>query len=795
MSTPSDLALAPAVAIPDAAAVLELLRGFLATPLGRAELARLRFHRDPAELKWLQQRVREAMAWRAGRGGFGFAALDHDPRPWLEQAPLGLEGMELVQLRGALEAAAALRENVLGEGGESLWPALTAVAAAIPECAELRVRLRRALLPSGELSDDASPELARLRRQRARQRQTIEQALARQMRTLGAEGALQDEIITVRNERFVLPVRAEQRRRAPGIVHGASSSGQTVFVEPLETVELNNENIRLRDAEQAEIIRILAELSAAVAAEAPHLEAGFAAWGVLELEAAKAAFAREYGARPAEFVSDRIQLDQARHPVLVAAVRNRPGHAVIPLSLQLGGEGPRLLVISGPNTGGKTVVLKTVGIAIWMAQCGLPVCAAQARIPVCNSIWADVGDVQSLQQNLSTFSSHLVHIRDLLAGADDASLVLLDELGTATNAAEGAALAVEVAAALVQRRAWTLITTHHDALKAWASSLPASVVNGSVALDPETFAPTYQFRLGVPGVSSGLVMAERLGLPADLVAAARARLSATERESGEYLARLRQNLAQAEERLSALQQRESAVERRERELAARDRVYLEKQTAHLRAELDRRLTGFLAAQETAWKHQLAEVLADASAAQKKKLAVAEARRKRETSAAFHQELAAALGGPAPKRVLPDPHPGDRVQLRGSSQIGRVLRRLPDDRFEVEAGRLRLQVAREDIAAVLPAAAPVSAIATPEAPLVQELNVIGLRMEEATDRLDRFLDQAILAGADQIRIVHGAGFGVLRRAVSDLLRGHPQVASFAHPPQNQGGQGVTVAVLK
>lgn len=795
MSAPSDAAIAPGVAIPDAPAVLDLVAGFLATPLGHAELSRLRFHRDPDELNALHLRLQQAIAWRASRGGFGFGSLDLDPLPLLDRAATGLEGMELVHLRAALEAAASLRENLCADGGEELWPALAALAASIPPSLELRQRLQRALLPTGELSDDASPALARLRRQRVRQRQAIEQALARHMRTLSADGALQDELITVRNERFVLPVRAEQRRRAPGVLHGASSSGQTVFVEPLETVELNNENIRLRDDEQAEIARILAELSAAVAAEAAHLVLGFAAWGVLELEAAKAAFAREYSARPVAFSPDALELIQARHPVLVASLRGNPAHAVVPLSLALGASGPRLLVVSGPNTGGKTVVLKTVGIAIWMAQCGLPVCAATARLPVCHAVWADIGDVQSLQQNLSTFSSHLVQIRDLLAAADANSLVLLDELGTATNAAEGAALAVEVAEALVQRRAWTLISTHHDALKAWASSHPDTVLNGSVALDPDTLAPTYQFRPGVPGISAGLAMAERLGLPAALVAAARARLSAGERESGEYLARLQQNLAEAEERLAALQQREAGLERREREIASHDRAHLERQAAHLRGELERRLAGFLSSQEEAWKRELQEWQTGATAAQKKKLAVAVARRKRESAEAFERDVASGLGARPASAPLPNPQPGDRVQLRGSRQVARVLRRLPDDGLEIEAGSLRLQVARADIAAVLPAAASAASVSTPEVPLVREVNLIGMRMEEATDHLDRFLDQAILAGADQIRIVHGAGFGVLRRAVADFLRAHPQVASFSHPPQNQGGQGVTVASLK
>lgn len=811
MSAPSDRALASGVALPDAPAVLGLLAGYLATDLGRSELDRLRFHRDPAELAALHARLAEAQLWRLRRGAFAFARLEADPAPLLARAAAGLEAAELLRLRAYLEAASALRDHLLAADDEAseaaaaepaAWPALAGLAASIPACLSLRQSLQRALLPSGELADDASPELARLRRQRLRQRQAIESVLERQMRTLAADGVLQDELVTVRNERFVLPVRAEQRRRAAGIVHGASSSGQTLFVEPLETVELNNENIRLRDAELAEVQRILAALSAAVSEAAPGIAAGARACAVLELEAAKAAFAHDFAALPAEFTSGTgavLELCDARHPVLVATLRAQsPPRPVVPLSLRL--DEARLLVVSGPNTGGKTVVLKTVGIAVWMAHCGLPVCAAAARLPVCHAIWADIGDVQSLEQSLSTFSSHLLHIRQVLEAADASSLVLLDELGTATNAAEGAALAVEIAAALLARRAWTLISTHHDALKAWAAGHPDTVLNGSVAVDAETLAPTYQFRLGVPGASAGLAMAERLGLPRELVAAARARLGAAERDAALYLESLQRQLAAAEDRLAELSARETEVARREREIAAHDRAHLQRRLDQLRAELDRRLASFTARQEAAWHDALAAVQADATAAQKKKLALAAARLKRETAEVFQTEVASALRGesgesPAAAPSRP-PQPGDRVRLRAGSQPARVLRALENGRFEIEAGRLRMQVTAADIAAVLESApAPGGAIHLPAAPLVRELNLIGLRADEAADQLDRFLDQAILAGADQVRIVHGAGFGVLRRTVADLLRAHPQVAGFEHPPQNQGGQGVTLANLK
>ncbi len=798
MSAASDPALAPGVAVPDAAAVVALVGGYLATELGRAELERLRFHRDPGELEGLQRRWAQARVWLQRRGGFGFGGLA-DPRPLLEVARGAgavLEGVELVELRGFLEAAAALRENLLGgdadEAGQ-LWPELAELAAALPACSELRQALHAALLPSGELNDHASPQLAQIRRRRARQRQQIEAALEQLQRRLASEGVLQEELVTVRNERFVLPVRTEQRRRAAGVVHGASSSGQTVFVEPLETIELNNEHIRLRDEEQAEVVRILAELTAQVAGEAAAIAQGAGLCGMLELEQAKARFAGDYGAEPAAFGSE-LELLQARHPLLVATLRGQAGRAVVPLTLRLGGE--RLLVVSGPNTGGKTVVLKTVGMAAWMAQCGLPVCAQRACLPIFDAIAADVGDVQSIEQSLSTFSSHLIHIREMLAVAGPASLILLDELGTATNAAEGAALAVAIAELLLERRAWTLISTHHDALKAWAGAHRGQVANGSVAVDPETLAPSYQFRMGVPGVSAGLDMAERLGLPPTVIAGARARLSREEREAGAYLQKLQQSLAQAEEQLAALDRREQEVAGRERALAAHDKAQQQKQMAALRAELDRRLASFTAAAEKNWRQAWQALEGEITAAQKRKLSLAVAGMKRETAAAFAGEVGSALGE-APSAAAPPPEaqPGDRVQIRSARQPARVLRRLADGGYEIEAGALRLQVGAADIVAVLPVAAARAHAVHAAVPTTSEINLVGLRMEEAIEKLDKFLDQALLSDTDQIRIVHGTGFGVLRRAVAEALKVHPQVARYSHPPQNQGGQGVTVAELK
>ncbi len=802
MPSASDAALAEGVAAPDSPAVLALVGAFLASPLGRAELVRLRFHRDPAELERLQRRWSEARTWLERRGGFGFGGLT-DPGDLVRQArasAAGLEGVDLVRIAEFLDAAAELREGLLAPGaaeaeGRESWPELAVLAEAIPAAAGLRQALRSALRPDGELDDNASPELARLRRQRARQKQALESVMTEQMRKLSGEGVLQEELITLRNERYVLPVRADLRRRAAGLVQGASSSGQTVFIEPMEAVELNNEQARLLAAEAAEARRILQELSRQVAGAGGEIETAARLCGEIEFEAAKARFAQAYGGVAAEFTAGPavLELQNACHPLLLAAQRDHPERSVVPLNLELTRQ--RMLVVSGPNTGGKTVVLKTVAVAAWMAQCGLPVCARGARLPVFAAVHADIGDVQSIQQSLSTFSSHLLRIRAILAAAGDASLVLLDELGTATNAAEGAALAVEVAAWLLDRRAWTLISTHHDALKAWAAEHAEGVMNGSVALDAQTLAPTYQFRMGVPGISAGLDMAQRLGLPAALVDGARQRLGAGEREAARYLQTLQEQLAAADARLTQARERERAVEQREREVAAHDRAYLEKQMAALRSDLERRLAALSGAAEKQWRRELDELRADFTAAQKKKAALAEARMKREREEMFRKELPELR--PAPAAAARPPRVGEWVRLRDSRTPAQVLRRLDEGGYEVAAGVLRLHVKAEEIAAILPGKEGRSETTDLDASstAMLELNLIGLRAEEARERLQRFLDRALLQEAVQVRIVHGAGYGVLRKAVSEELREHPAVAKFYHPPQNQGGQGVTIADLR
>src|ERR1700761_274819 len=380
------------------------------------------------------------------------------------------------------------------------------------QLAPLLRSLRSRINPDGTLNDDASPDLRRIRREIERQQRAIESSLRQALRRFSGEGSTQEDLITIRGERFVIPVKAEWKRRIPGVVHGASSSGQTVYLEPLETIEQNNELVRLIEEEQAETRRIFLAMTREIGVESHAIAQGAAILAQLDGLQARGRFAAEFECvRPrfSDAATPVLELTQARHPLLEKRLRARQA-AVVPLTVALN-NAERQLIISGPNTGGKTVALKTAGLLGMMAQAGIPVPAVEAVFPLFDAFLADIGDAQSIEQNLSTFSAHITNLERISQLADASSLVLLDELGSATDPEEGAALAVAIAGYFLDRRAWCLISTHHTSLKVYAAKR-TGVLNASVGFDEETLAPTFALRLGVPGASAGINIAQRLGL-------------------------------------------------------------------------------------------------------------------------------------------------------------------------------------------------------------------------------------------------------------------------------------------
>ncbi len=419
--------------------------------------------------------------------------------------------------------------------------------------------MRDKLMPDGTLADDASPELRRIRREMERQQRAIEESLRSALRRFSEGGSTQDELITIRGERFVIPVKTEWKRRVQGVVHGASSSGQTVYVEPLETIELNNDLVRLLEEEQGEIHRIFLHMTRQIAQFGGPILTGAKVLAEVDTLQARARFAQEYDCAVPKFAEEAapaFRLKNARHPLLERRLRAE-SKAIVPVSLELAGV-DRQLIISGPNTGGKTVTLKSVGLLAMMAQAGVPVPADECVTPGFDAFLADIGDAQSIEQDLSTFSAHVTNLNRIAGQATSQSLVLLDELGSATDPEEGAALAVAVAEHFLKVGAWSIVSTHLTSLKVYAENAPGAV-NAAVGFDEKTLAPTYELRQGVPGLSAGINIAQRLGLSAEIVAAARAQLNTQTQDIARFLDSLHEQLAQVEKEQVRIRQLEQEL--------------------------------------------------------------------------------------------------------------------------------------------------------------------------------------------------------------------------------------------
>jgi len=809
----------------------ELIAGHATSPLGRAWVQALEPCADRAWIDAQQQRTGEIRDLLTGGESFEFHGL-FDPTDLLDQARLegaALEAQEINALLTVVERIAAWRTLMISPTGRARsWPGIAGLSAALVEhdYAPLLQELRGKIEPDGSLSDDASHELRRIRRAMERQHRAIEESLRRSLRALASEGSTQEELITVRGERFVIPVKAEFRRRVPGVIHGSSSSGQTVFVEPLETIEQNNELVRLLDEEQREIHRILVAMTRAIGEQADAILLGTTVLAEVESHFARARFADELGCvRPAfcdpthddETVMDGapksvgLRLTAARHPLLELRLR-RSGAAAVPITLALEPDA-RQLIISGPNTGGKTVALKTTGLLAVMAQAGVPVPAEAATLPLFRAIYADIGDAQSIESNLSSFSAHVLNVDRIARLANEDSLVLLDELGSATDPEEGAALAVAIASHFLERRAWSCITTHLTSLKVYAANR-AGVLNAAVGFDQATLSPTYQIRLGVPGASAGLNIAERLGLMAEIVAAARAQLTTQAADIGVLLDQLHAQLTAANGEREALRVREREIARERLRLETEGRAEQKARTKELEAKLKSLIGEF----ETQLRETV-KAIDDKAVAKKiaREAGSAVARVKREFAEQFKSTVVAHTTGadkndPAAQAggrgiAVRAVKAGDLVRLKSLGREARVERVIDAKNFEVSVGTMKMRVAIGDIAEVTPVAAvtPLEAARRRGGITVQttsdtdsvpmEINVIGRTAEEAQDEVSRYLDRAFMAGLPHIRIVHGTGMGILRRTLREFLKSHPQVTSVTEPPHDQGGQGATEVELR
>jgi len=683
-------------------------------------------------------------------------------------------------------------------------------AALTTDLRPLAESIDRKLLPDGSLADDASPELRRIRADQVRQQRVIEESLRSALRKLSSDGHTQDDLITIRGDRFVIPVKSELKRRVSGVVHGASSSGQTVYVEPLETIEQNNELVRLLEEEQAEIHRIFVALTRLVSGFADSLVAGARVLALIDSLQARARFSADYDCVRPTFSPDLFRLESARHPLLEKRLRSSGGR-IVPFTLQLESAN-RQLIISGPNTGGKTVTLKTTALLALMAQSGIPVPAAAATLPVFTAFLADIGDAQSIEQALSTFSAHIVNLDRLSQLAGPSSLVLLDELGSATDPDEGSALAVAVAGYFLQSGAWSLISTHHTSLKVYAANTPG-VLNAAAGVDETTLIPNYQLRLGVPGASAGIQTAERLGLNPLIVASARERLGTQQVDIGRFLESLHKQLTDLEAERKAAREQQYALNQERAKLAREGDIELKKRTK----ELEQKLASLLKDFEFQMRQAVAAI--DDRTAQLKLSKESERRiqrLRRDFEEQFSSTVVAHRSGADQGDPNAQPHVvkrvgiGDQVRIKSMNKIATIVREIERDLFEVSLGALKMRIKRDDIAEVAVIAAksetPLSAAARQKGVRISvtssgsenmksEINLIGQTVDQATEELEKYLDQAFLAGLPRVRVIHGTGMGILRRNLREYLRKHPHVAQIEEPTHQEGGAGATVVELR
>jgi DNA mismatch repair protein MutS2 len=793
----------------------EIVAGYSTCAPGRLAVQALEPSQDVSSLEAEFKLIREAIAYLRPGAELGFGSLV-DPEAWLAHLAVPASVLEVAEFLAALsliDAVQSVRETFRQDPANH--PELTARSAALADFRHLSTAIRHAILPNGEISDDASPQLRRIRASIGQSRDKIRRSLES---ILARGGSTAEDYVTLRGDRFVIPVRASDRRAVPGVVHGASATGQTVFVEPLEAIDLNNRLVQLSEEELVEISRILADLTDRLRADRGTLATAATEIAHLDSVFARGRFARAIDCVIPSFSSGNLlRLDSARNPVLEAKLRPL-GRNAIPLSLTLGGE-ETIMVISGPNTGGKTVALKSVGLAALSAQSGIPVAADRAELPVFDRVLADIGDEQSIAADLSTFSAHIVNLRSMLETATDRSLILVDEMGTGTAPEEGAALAVALLEEFRRLHALTIATTHHDRLKSYASTTPG-IVNAAMEFDQEHLRPTYRLLVGVPGTSSGIEIARRLGLPERVIEHAQSALSPESREARDLIAYLhrsrdemeeikrqsREELAQLEAERKSLQG--EWVDRQKRRIAELERNFqetvkrLEAEVARVTADVhDRVLQAQLEKQSGKRVAKFsAEARADVNASVVETLASSQADLGVSPSAAAKPVDANLLSA------------GMRVNVKNFKQPI-VFRRQDGRMAEVEAGPLRMRVPLSDIIGLAGNAAKTSSVPTSasggatlsrgvtvtsrrtDEPSETEINVIGNTVEEATERVDKFLDIAALAGQPNVRIIHGHGTGALRRGLAAFLSAHPLVESIHNEAEDHGGTAITIAELK
>lgn len=793
--------------------VRQQLAEYTRTVMGREQALSLSPSIDLLEVATRQQETAEARQFLDQGGGLEFGP-GIDFRGYVNRGLLGgfLRGEELYTVRG-LTGAVRHNRSVLSRHEEI--PLLSGLADNLPDLSALERAISAAISPAGEVLDNASPALRQLREESRTVHERLNSVMERNLRRLQRQELIQEPIITQRNGRLVLLVRAEMRYRVPGIVHDVSDSGATVFVEPMPAIDLGNRWREIRLAEEREEERILRQLSSLVGQFGADLLLSLDLMARLDLDVAKGRYAAatqstapsvfdasapEIGDSEAKGQPRALRVSGARHPLLTGTV--------VPISLELGGP-QTVMLITGPNAGGKTVTLKTVGLLVMMAQSGLQVPVDEARFPLFDGVFADIGDQQSIEQSLSTFSSHIRNLLSIMEAATGESLVLVDELGTSTDPEEGSALAKAILEHFRQRGALMVATTHHRGVAHYVQEQPG-MVNASVDLHPETLDPTYQVTLGLPGRSYALTIAARLGVPDDILDQALRALSPEEQATEGLLKELQEERAlveglrrEAEAALLQIRQNQAETESRLASVELSKIEMLEQARQDLQASISG-ILGRLQQAEKALEKPLSQpgaqpslrpnLVDDLSQVRGELLSQLEQDRR---------EVIAPSWQPIPVHRTPwheGLKPGDRVYIRGIDRPVEVITP-PDEESQVEVllGTMRAKIPVYQLdrpaGGGQPATEPRVVInRTDRRATVSEIDLRGQRVDEAVSRVEDWLNDAALDGVSPLRIIHGKGTGALRRAVREFLAGHPLVASTASG-EGPGGDGVTVVELK
>jgi DNA mismatch repair protein MutS2 len=772
--------------------VKEQLMEHAASSLGREKIEKLVPSADFAEVVKWQEQTDEAVTILRLRGNVPLGGI-FDIRASVKRAKIGgtLSPHELLDVASTIYASRQMKKFIESLSDENVeLPHLSQYVEQMVALPEVEQAIKNCIDDYGEVLDHASDRLRSIRQQLRSTEGRIREKLESMIRSSSAQKMLSDAIITIRNERYVIPVKQEYRSAYGGIVHDQSSSGATLFIEPQAVVDLNNQLQEARVKEKQEIERILIELTEKVAEHADTLLINVEVLAELDFIFTKAKYARKIKASK-PLMNDRgyIRLRKARHPLIAPDV-------VVPNDIELGKD-YTTIVITGPNTGGKTVTLKTIGLFTLMAQAGLQIPALDgSELAVFNAVYADIGDEQSIEQSLSTFSSHMVNIVDILRKVDNNSLVLFDELGAGTDPQEGAALAIAILDEVYQRGARVVATTHYPELKAYGYNR-RGVINASVEFDIETLSPTYKLLIGVPGRSNAFEISKRLGLDERIIERAKSHVSSESNKVENMIASLEYSKKRAEEEWKEAEDFRKEAEKLHKELQRQIIEFNEKRD-ELIEEAKRKAAEIVKASQ----QEAEKIISQLRQMQKEKLAeikeheLIEARKRLEEAAPKLEEKKKAKKAKASQHQF---QPGDEVKVINLNQKGHLIEKVSDDEWQVQIGILKMKVKEENLEYIgTPKPVETRPLATVKGKdyhVSPELDLRGERYEDALVRVEKYIDDALLAGYPRVSIIHGKGTGALRKGVQEFLKNHRSVKNIRYGEATEGGTGVTIVELK